>query len=986
MSCICITGARQPELDLIAKVLAASGMKVLGGDKTLPTSECRHMGGSHLRGVDSKISLTPQRLSQVIHSAQSGELTGWADTNSLITLTEWLRVEPTLCFVLVTSKVADVLAQAIDDCAIAFDCPQIIRDWQQSQQRLLHFYYRHRERCVLVNDQDCLENANELVRECKQRLSDRLQVPQEPLLVWSKRENSVALHFSKGLLESYPEALSLDHELAACVTSFAVTEQAVAYQQSKASEHALLTEYRTQRQQSQTNLKQWVEENTQLLLRVESVQAENKQLFNKYLVAQRQNEVFSEESLAERNLSTQLKAELEVAKDQVAQVKAENVDFLKNNEQLLFDLHEAQRALEDSFVRHTDAEAQINELATQLSNSHVHAEGQKVELEQAFQTNSRLQEKYNEVEAENEILLSQFQQSLIDLETYILKNRALQDSIENENAAVCGLGARLADVTTEYESLNQAHIQWRVERETLIEQIELKERAISASNENLERLAAEHQSQLAILKEKRSEIEDDNERLSSEAQQALVDLNAFALENQALHDTINIEKETVAATKSRLLKVTNEYELISKAHIEWLAEREQLVWQADARQDALTDLKNAYEALLLELAFSQQLAQEQFIQNERTASILDQLEIENRAVESRLSRLLQKYPSPISFEKLEDIGAPSGDQLRMQWRLVGVDTGKRYVPSLSFCTIIEDGALGFSFSRQQASANGLVRWPGVLATSSELVLSPVGDATTGPIRAESWLSLAISDFDILTALSLSLEQELAAGNIQAHLGQSLSSQIASGLEAFKRFANEANSTFRYDVVRLKRATVNDEYEHLWLEFDNVSYNNVRSSHFECRVACSELIAKRFGSYPKLEFPRIEAQHPLNSWHAESQDDFGEKLELRFAPPKLFDGDVWGRLSIDDQGFVVSLLERLPTILRDLDLESAGLHRPWPQWQSVVEHMSQCLEPAVAQVADTPTLKPAAKVPENLESQPSTNRATPSAFLSFLQES
>jgi hypothetical protein len=649
-------------------------------------------------------------------------------------------------------------------------------------------------------------------------------------------------------------------------------------------------------------------------------------------------------------------------------------------------LHEAQRALETSFVRHTDAEVQINELATQLSNSRGLTESRKVELEQALQTNTRLQEKFNEVEAENEILLSQFQQSLIDLETYILKNRTLQDSFENEKTAVQSLETRLADVTTEYESLSQAHDQWRVERETLIEQIELKERALSALNENIERLAAEHQSQLAILKEKRSEIEDDNERLSSEAQQALVGLNAYALQNQALQDTINIEKETVTAAESRLLEVTNEYELISKAHIEWLAEREQLVWQAAARQDAVTDLKNAYEALLLELALSQKLAQEQFIQNERIASILEQLEIENRAVESRLSRLLQKYPSPISFEKLEAIGAPSGDQLRIQWRLVGVEAGKRYVPSLSFCTIIEDGALGFSFSRQQASANGLVRWPSVLATSAELVLSPVGDATTGPIRAESWLSLAISDFDILTALSLSLEQELAAGNIKAHLGQSLSTQIASGLEAFKRFANEANSTFRYDLVRLMRATVNDDYEHLWLEFDNVSYNNVRSSHFECRVACSELIAKRFGSYPKLEFPRFEAQHPLNSWHAESQDDFGEKLELRFAPPKLFDGDVWGRLSIDDQGFVVSLLERLPTILRDLDLESAGLHRPWPQWQSVVEHMSQCLEPAVAQVADTPTLQAVAKVPENLESQPSTKRATPSAFLSFLQES
>jgi hypothetical protein len=49
-------------------------------------------------------------------------------------------------------------------------------------------------------------------------------------------------------------------------------------------------------------------------------------------------------------------------------------------------------------------------------------------------------------------------------------------------------------------------------------------------------------------------------------------------------------------------------------------------------------------------------------------------------------------------------------------------------------------------------------------------------------------------------------------------------------------------------------------------------------------------------------------------------------------------------------------------------------------------MSQCLEPAVAHVADTSTPQSAPKVPENLVSQSSTNQPTPSAFLSFLQES
>jgi hypothetical protein len=399
MSCICIAGARQPELDLVAKVLAASGMKLLDGGESLARPDFSRFGVSQLSHYNTNISLTPQRLSQVIQSASSGELTGWADTNSLNALTKWLRIEPTLCFVLVTSKVVDVLAQAIDDCDTTFDYSQVIRDWQQSQQRLLHFYYRHRERCVLVNDQDCLENADEFVRECKQRLSDHLQVLNEPLSVWTKLENSVAIHFSKSLLERYPEALSLDYEIATSVTSFTEAQGTLAHKQSQAEEHALLTEYRTQREQSQTSLKQWVEENTALLLKVESIQAENKQLFNQYLVAQQQNEVLSSESHADRHLLTLLRAELGAAKDQVAQAQAENVDVSKNNELLFFDLHEAQRALEATFVIHTDLEAQTNELATLLSTSQVLAEGRKIDLEKALQINTRLQEKQNEVEA-----------------------------------------------------------------------------------------------------------------------------------------------------------------------------------------------------------------------------------------------------------------------------------------------------------------------------------------------------------------------------------------------------------------------------------------------------------------------------------------------------------------------------------------------------------------------------------------------------------
>ena len=991
MSCICIAGENQTALNLVAKVLSAGGMKVLSvGEAHQAPLHCVR-SEPRVSQTDLGISVTSERLSQVMQSAQSRELVGWADVSSLNALAEWLRVEPSLHFVLVTSKAADALAHAIDDYDNELDVGQVILQWQQSHQKILHFYYRYRDRCLLVEGQDCLENVREFVRECKQGFSVPLQIPKDQLSVWPKLENSVSLHFAQTLLDSYPEAVSLENEIATCIQTFAQMRATFEPIKQQVAEQDLLTQYRSQRAQSQTNLEQWIDENTKLLSKVESIQAENQQLFQQYHEAKRQIDILSEHAHADDKTLARLQAELEVEKTRVAAALADLGDFSKNNEQLFFELHDAQLGLEQSFERNGELGAQVKALGTELSATHTLADVRKSELDQALQKNAKLQEKQNEVQAENEVLLNQFHESLVDLETHILKNRVLQDSIAVEQSTVKDFEARLLEVNGEYESLSQAHVQWLAEREILLEQIEFKQDALSLQQQEAERVATVHQTQLAILTSQSALL--NGELLKIKEEFADARLAKQTLEKQV--QTYSVQLNTLDIEQQQ-----------------WLVERERLASQMDAKQSKLSELQDAHHALMLELAQTQSLAQEQFGQNEITTSMLKNIELEKRTVESRLLRLLQKYPMPVVYERLEPLGAPAGDQLKIQWQLFALDTGKLFGPSILFSTILEDRALGFSVSRQQATSNGLIRWPSILESAAEMVLSPVGDATTGPIRAETWLALATSDLEILDALSATLDQELTVGRIEARLGPSLSDQLLVGLEAFKRLISETARTFRYDRVRLKRATVNDDYEHLWLEFDNVSFNSVRLAQFECRIACSELMSKRFGSFPKLEFPSPDSSQTLNSWYAESRDDFGDKLELRFAPPDLFDIEVWGKLSNDDQGFIFSLLDRLPTILRELDLDSVGLHRPWPQWNSVVEHMSKCLVPATTSLflKDAPPAEPPAPADQGhatsfatkpdlstlsersetaasaaLSSQALAKRPTSSAFLSYLQE-
>jgi hypothetical protein len=136
---------------------------------------------------------------------------------------------------------------------------------------------------------------------------------------------------------------------------------------------------------------------------------------------------------------------------------------------------------------------------------------------------------------------------------------------------------------------------------------------------------------------------------------------------------------------------------------------------------------------------------------------------------------------------------------------------------------------------------------------------------------------------------------------------------------------------RYDAVALKREQVNPDYEHLWLHFDNLAFDGQRWPDFEFRLSCANVRPKLFGKYPKLEFPEETSQAPFSAWFVESYDDFGGKLELRFALPEAIDLGVWQQIAKDDHAFILALIERLPAIL--LTLQSAGtpLKRPWGDW-------------------------------------------------------
>jgi hypothetical protein len=92
----------------------------------------------------------------------------------------------------------------------------------------------------------------------------------------------------------------------------------------------------------------------------------------------------------------------------------------------------------------------------------------------------------------------------------------------------------------------------------------------------------------------------------------------------------------------------------------------------------------------------------------------------------------------------------------------------------------------------------------------------------------------------------------------------------------------------------------------------------------------------FGENPRLEFPECGTSHVMSSWYAEKDDEFGKRLELRFATPDSMDVQIWRGLSEHDQLLVAAVIAYLPTILRETVDESITGKHSREQWVKLAD--------------------------------------------------
>ena len=363
--------------------------------------------------------------------------------------------------------------------------------------------------------------------------------------------------------------------------------------------------------------------------------------------------------------------------------------------------------------------------------------------------------------------------------------------------------------------------------------------------------------------------------------------------------------------------------------------KESVIAEQQGRINHLTETNTQNsELLLLELHQAHQESEHYFEQYQEKDSILKQ-------AETRWQRMLDRCPEYFDYDSLKvDITVKEKNKQASYWQLKNVNAAGRTVDVFNFSFEVLDNQTAIIFYKEVEGAACFMRWPQRLANQDffKIIFGHNGAESQHNIDAID--ALTASDWAFLRLLSRWLHRTLE-NPVLIDLPQDLPFEaLHTVVERFILFSSELLEVLRYDDITLRREQINPDYEHLWLKLTRLSFTDQCNLDFEFRLSCANVRPNAFGVHPKLEFPQEMGEQCFDSWFEESYDDFGAKLELRFALPDAMDMTVWGKLSAHDQKLVYQLIAQLPNLLANLVQKGVKLKRPLSDWLELVGSIQQ----------------------------------------------
>ena len=319
-------------------------------------------------------------------------------------------------------------------------------------------------------------------------------------------------------------------------------------------------------------------------------------------------------------------------------------------------------------------------------------------------------------------------------------------------------------------------------------------------------------------------------------------------------------------------------------------------------------------------------------------------------IESKWEKMLNKHPYYIDCDNI--ICQNSSDNQGLFWSLENIEIFNRSIDFLQLETLLWQDKIIFRFVEKQDKDLPLLVWnPNSKdnQNNNEFIVCPL-------IVNDAIQQLANTDIILLRNLSIlflqHLQQLLANNNSNINDTDDVvnNPNINTFINLFKQIPNFLDNvlpkTLRFDEFYISDNTnIGSEYESLTFHMTNINIGNTIHKKFEFRLSCANIQNGNFGTDPKLEFPEDFGKIILQNWFAESEDDSGKKLELRFAIPNAMDISVWNKLSQNDKIFIYNLVNLLPnriTQLSKINTNEKMFSRSFDDWINLANTIKNIL--------------------------------------------
>lgn len=729
-------------------------------------------------------------------------------------------------------------------------------------------------------------------------------------------------------------ALALERRLAQSLSDAEVRHAellAGAQERHSADVAALVLE----REELQSKLAALQAESDELLTQLHATQQEYENL---YLSTKAQAEALGLRVSELQQRQDELQSELSAQTDRRLAAEAEAANLVQGLAEAVA-AREQERAAADSALRQAIAQRDAQEQ---------HRLEQIAEFQAAVSDREQLQASVSVLQAESDELLTQLHAVQEEYEGLYLSTKAQSDEAQRQIQALQlgheQLQAQLAQERAASDlALGEVVAQREAQVKSLEGQLAHLQEALKAAQRDHDAMRGQWESAAAKA---RTDADGVRQKAEAEAEKSRATAaSALSQLEQAQRRASELEASMQTATTAiAQFEAARQAERAANERLQ--ARSKDLLLQLHTVQETLEEehikardqaegAKEREQALMTQL----QVAQAEVRRYYRKSAGLEESEAR---VRSLLARLQERYPQEAVFDRVAIVAADAAEQVpSITWRIAGLVVRGVESPELTVRTSLHEGKPGIELGvdGDLAQISGGVVIPHAVSLRDNQQLSRFVQMASRPWRS---VQLAAS----------AVEQQLADPQVSAQGTKDFDPefwrQSLAGLAASLR---ALPAVFRFDSVRLKREKRNPDYEHLWLEFEGAAYGDTELPELDLRISAAEVTPENFSTLPKIEIPLTRSgKPPFAGWFKESEDEYGDKLELRAdIASKSFDVGVWSRLPSPSQSLLLSWIAALPRALERLP-EASRLGRPIDQWRALLASLIDVMRSRLASPA------------------------------------